>query len=147
MKREDEWRHWSSKSVNNILASETYMGSWHYGKNLRRESGKHCKSDRAKWLRVEVPAIIDAGTWEKARQNRLLERKQSGLKYKYLLGERLRCQRCDRKMSISPFLRSKSEIREFRSFCRNAYGKKKTCDNRGYYQHLPLELAVLEWAY
>jgi len=147
IKKEDEWRHWNHKSVYNILASETYMGSWHYGKTNPPESGMRYKRDRDDWIRVEVPAIIDAGIWEKARRNRLFKRNRPGTKYMYLLKERLRCHRCDRILSITRFSRNESKKRQFRSFCRNAYGKNKTCDNGGSYQHLPLELAVLDWAY
>ncbi len=146
-KRKDEWRHWSRYSVLKILIRETYKGSWYYGKHHRSESEEKSKINREERLCVEVPSIIDAGTWEKARRNRCLKRVQGAMKYQYILGERLRCLLCDRKLSIAAYSYRISEKRQFRSYCRHAHRNNNTCNNKAYYQHLSLEIAVFEWAY
>lgn len=96
---------WHTSLIADILKRETYAGLWHWGKTRRwREwNGERwvvhmTKAPREEWLAVEVPAIIDRATFEKARQL-LAENKQQAernMRHRehYLLAKRLTCGYC-----------------------------------------------------
>lgn len=59
---------WCYSTVGDILASETYAGTWYYGKK---------GNDREYWLAVEVPAIVRREVWEKAQERRKRNREMA----------------------------------------------------------------------
>lgn len=86
---------WSTATVHRILKTETYCGTWHYGKKKNNRP-----NDPEHWIGVSVPAIVDRETWELAHV-RLEENKvnsRRNLKHEYLLSKRVVCQ-CGYKMS------------------------------------------------
>ncbi len=102
---------WSGTMIRHILANETYIGVWHFGKTRmdnsvkgptgkaksKRGLGKQVARARDEWIAVDVPAIIDRETWEAAKA-RLRDNKRDlngrPNKYEYLLSRRLRCIKC-----------------------------------------------------
>jgi len=71
---------WSSAMIRHILANETYIGVWHFGRTRMENDGKSAtrktKSKRGlgkqvarshdEWIAVTVPAIIDRKMWDAA---------------------------------------------------------------------------------
>lgn len=86
---------WCKATIRKYLANETYAGLWHYGKN-----GTEARNPRAQWLAVEVPAIIDRETWERAQKQRGRNKTQArrNTKRPYLVSRRVVCGQCNSKM-------------------------------------------------
>ena len=85
-------RLWDHSTVYRILSNETYIGVWHYGKQIW-SGGKRGTRSTAEQVAVPVPAIVDRETWEQA-QARLEYNKQMAsrnAKREYLLRGRVRC--------------------------------------------------------
>lgn len=82
---------WTSSTVQGILHNGTYYGKWQYGKT----------SNNHEPVSVDVPAIIDKETWERARVQRKENRANSPrrLKYQYLLRRYVVCGHCQATMS------------------------------------------------
>lgn len=83
---------WHATTVKNLLASETYIGRWYYGKT-NRHIGLH---PRETWIEVSVPPLIDKETWEMA-QSRIQQNKELAVrqtKHTHLLSRRLSCGTC-----------------------------------------------------
>jgi site-specific DNA recombinase len=93
---------WTPSTIHRILRYEGYTGRWFYGKYRRVSRTQRVLRDRAEWIEVSIPAIIDDATFQ-AIQRQLATNKASSRrnrKYDYLLtGGRLRCGRCGRAMS------------------------------------------------
>ena len=101
---------WQPATIRKILGNETYAGFWNFGKTKmvndkknynrphkdKRGAGKQVANERENWIEVEVPAIIDpfdfARVQEQIRINNELSPKYA--KYKYLMGQRLKCAKC-----------------------------------------------------
>lgn len=81
---------WSVTVISKMLANETYIGVWHYGKYDGR---KKQANPRSHWIAVKVPAIITQEVWEavqaKKEQNARFAKRNT--KYEYLLQGRIRC--------------------------------------------------------
>jgi len=92
---------WSPSTVRRIVANETYKGIWYYGKTRRQKvNGKTVQRTTPKedWIAVDVPAIIDEETWQRA-QEMLAKNKQKATRNtrrKYLLRSLVFC-RCGRR--------------------------------------------------
>jgi len=100
---------WSGAMIRHILKNDTYTGTWYYGKTKMVEDGKKRKPkpkcgfgkqvarDRKEWVGVPVPVIIDEETFKRASARVQLNAEQAdrSAKYKYLLGRRLRCIKCN----------------------------------------------------
>jgi site-specific DNA recombinase len=88
---------WNRSTVRRILANETYVGVWHYGKY-----GKGGKlNSRDHWIPVEVPTIIPRDIWERAQERRAQNRelaKRNNTKHNYLVARRVTCGQCEAKM-------------------------------------------------
>ena len=90
---------WDNTSIWAILTDETYAGLWHYRKNIGKngQGGMRPKSEQ---IAVNVPAIVDRATWQRAqaqiRENRLVSRRNA--KYDYPLRGHVRCG-CDAAMT------------------------------------------------
>jgi site-specific DNA recombinase len=87
--------NWWPGTVHRILACETYIGTWYFGKTRSR---KHSPYPKEAWIPVEAPAIVDDESWKNA-QAQLRKNKQNAernLKYsdKYLLRGHVVCARC-----------------------------------------------------
>lgn len=88
---------WHPHTVADILKSETYAGTWYYGKTrlVPRDDGREGKVQRARpreeWLAVAVPPLVEAATWHRA-QERLSRRVRAAHSDRaYLLSGRLFC--------------------------------------------------------
>jgi site-specific DNA recombinase len=81
------WGSWGVPTISLILSNETYTGQWCYAGD----------SD----LTVEVPAIIDRETWDKAQERKRHNKEMSrrNMRYQYLLAKRVVCGECAKKMS------------------------------------------------
>ena len=79
---------WAPGTIAKMLHSETYKGTWHYGKSTG--SGLH---PREEWIAVEVPAIVSGVLWDaaqkQAKHNRRTARRN--VKHDYLMRYRLTC--------------------------------------------------------
>jgi len=85
---------WSTRMVNRILLTETYSGTWHYGK---RNATNYKINPPEYYLTLSVPAIISVETWERAQRQRKSNFVESrrNLKRNYLLRNRVRCGHCN----------------------------------------------------
>ncbi len=83
-------RGWGRISVWRILSSETYAGTWYYGKKT------------AQPIPIAVPAIVRRETWEAAQRQRKKNKcyARCKVKYNYLMRRRLTCGRCGGKMNV-----------------------------------------------
>jgi site-specific DNA recombinase len=122
---------WQRSSVYYILRSETYAGTWYYGKANKR---KGTRNGRDHWIAVTVPAIISRKQWEEAQRrldsNRYLN-PRINRKYEYLLSRRLFCGCCGSKMQSTTshkisYYRCEASVR------RKAVRKLKTCNMRSF---------------
>lgn len=108
--REGVWKkrrrgEWSRDTVRHFIASQTYIGTWHYGK-LGKGNRKNPKEHL---LPVAVPAIIDKETWQEAQERLAKNRNQpsSQAKYPYLVGGHVTCAKCGHRMIGSSRVRGK----------------------------------------
>ncbi len=87
--------HWSAAAVAYILKNETYAGRWHFG---RRNNYAKTDNPAENVLTVEVPAIVDRDTWDRAQDQLTVNREQSRRNRKgaYLLAGRLKCGTCNK---------------------------------------------------
>jgi site-specific DNA recombinase len=93
---------WGRPIVHRILSNETYIGRWQCGKHRQTPAngGKYkshlVKNPESYRITLEVPALIDAETWERV-QERLKDNRRSFWKEPkgdYLLRHRLTCGEC-----------------------------------------------------
>lgn len=100
---------WRQGKITGMLKNETYIGNWHYGKEIRvepkRRESKFYKrvksSHRTKdnWITIKVPSIIDKATFERVQELRKKNFKLYGkTKYTYILGGLLKCAKCGARM-------------------------------------------------
>ena len=68
-KRQVKNAGWSGEVIWQILVSETYCGTWRYGKNIAK-GGKGGKRPLDEQIAVSVPAIVTRETWELASARR-----------------------------------------------------------------------------
>lgn len=94
---------WAKNTVRQILIRETYTGVWHWGKTDRKwvvKDGKKIRrmveAPREQWIAVEVPAIIDRATFDRAAKRAVYNKKMSKRQTKrdYLMSRRLTCGVC-----------------------------------------------------
>jgi len=86
---------WQGATVNRILKRHAYIGTWYFGKT-KMIGSKQVPRPRAEWIAVNVPRIIDADTFDRV-QILLKQNKEQAIrstKYKYLMGRRLKCDKC-----------------------------------------------------
>jgi site-specific DNA recombinase len=93
---------WGPQTVRQILRNSAYKGEAIWGKQQNVSKTTRRRRPEHEWVRLAVPVIIDAETFDAAQQalknhQRLASRNR---KHEYLLvGGRLRCGRCGRAMS------------------------------------------------
>lgn len=135
----------------NILGSETYAGRWHYGKTrlvkLPGGGSRREPTPRNQWIRVDVPPIVDAHTWERA-QARLSDnhKPRRPPRVPHPLQARVFCSNCGRRLSRQVSRRGTTAYVYWR--CNGSRGREghpnRTCDAypvRG----RALEAAVRGW--
>lgn len=110
---------WCYSTVGDILASETYAGTWHYSKK---------GNAREHWLAVEVPAIVSRELWEAVQERRKHNKEMAkrNTKNEYLLSRRVTCQ-CGTKMTGRPS-RGRSTILYYLCCARVGQIASHTCD-------------------
>jgi site-specific DNA recombinase len=82
---------WSMGSVRQILVSETYAGTWYWGK------GPGFKRPRSTWMPLDVPAIVTHKTWEAAQEQLAENRRRlrgKGKSGRHLVRRRVTCGHC-----------------------------------------------------
>jgi site-specific DNA recombinase len=98
---------WAHTSVKQIIKNETYAGVWHWGKGRQetyRQDGKrkvkYIPNPKELWIAIEVPAIIDRPTWEKAQTKLATNQRDASrnTRHQYLLAKRLTCGVCGLRM-------------------------------------------------
>jgi len=99
---------WGTSTLNRLLRNEAYIGTVHYNRIERTTTSapggrvriRDRERPRAQWIDVEVPAIVDSDTFERARQASVAHTKfnprgaQPGV---WLLRGLVRCGRCGRR--------------------------------------------------
>ena len=108
--------HWSAGYIRNLLGNAVYRGMYYYNKRKlvpatrrnmpTKEPLKPRRTGRVvrpkeEWIAIEVPAIVDAETWELAQQQLRLNRERSPRntkKHAYLLQSLLICSYCQVRM-------------------------------------------------
>lgn len=100
---------WSHSSIQRMLKNETYIGKFYYNrrkvskvKGEKNKNGNPKKGyeyrDKEEWIEIEVPAIIDAGVYSLAEDQRNKNTRHSGnIKHDYLLRRKMRCSECGNK--------------------------------------------------
>ena len=68
-------RPWRIQKVNRLLADPLYTGCFYFN---RRDSRTHKERPQPEWIAVSVPAIIDAGTFERAAKRRASSHPKAG---------------------------------------------------------------------
>lgn len=104
---------WGRSTIYSILQNESYTGSWYNGKRSPKSPNSKTLvyNDRATWIRVEIPAIIDPELWEATRRILAKNREQDrgNVKADYLFRGRLVCEDCHGRMvATSNFVKGKS---------------------------------------
>jgi site-specific DNA recombinase len=90
--------NWTPSTVNRVIGNETYAGTLHYLKMVKREN-KMYNRDASEHITINVPAIVDRETWERAQARRQYNAKMSkrNSKHNYFLRGRVEC-KCGRSM-------------------------------------------------
>jgi site-specific DNA recombinase len=94
-------RGWHDEGVWKILVSETYCGTYRYGKRIGR-AGKHGTRPIDEQIAVIVPAIVTRETWELAQARRTYNSRiaRRKMKHEFLLRSLIFCG-CGRRMTGS----------------------------------------------
>lgn len=135
---------WHRQVVRQILLNETYSGVYYHNKwNTEGMLGNKYKQDKdekipmtkrpkEEWIPVEVPAIIEKKTFEKAQ--RLMKesrRRWAGhSKNTYLLSGLVRCGECGNTMTGRRHKNWGTYILEYSDIKNTAGAKKRGCGNR-----------------
>lgn len=144
MAKKSKHGSWSAGSVGGMLRSTTYKGEWSWGKRDRSKNSK----PRETWLMVQVPAIIDSETWERARKVAAenFRGARRNTRHKYLLRRRLTCGDCGSSMSCES--RCSGKGRRVRLYYRcvtishRQYGSARVCGMRKNFRADRVDAAV-----
>ncbi len=111
---------WNRATIHKILTSETYIGTWYYGKaknkKFRKADGstgyRAIKNSKNQWIKVDVPPIIsqDVFVFVQTKLTENAERRGKPAKGKWLLSKRVTCNECEYKMGVEA-TRRKGEIK------------------------------------
>ena len=98
-RKERGYAVWNKSTISKILANETYVGKWNYGK-YRQDGDRKVMNPPEYWITVEVPAIVTKEVWDAAVKKRKQNRVDSkrNLRHEYLVGKRVLCGICGCKM-------------------------------------------------
>lgn len=145
--KKSKFGQWLPSTIKGILANETYIGRWHFGKKKRTKEGKVIKVPRDRWVTVAVPAIIDEALFDQAQQNLKESRRRSlgNKRHDYLLSGLCNCGACQRAMTgrYSP---TKEGKKYFYYVCTYSVGKAPPikCDYISYRVDI-LDVLIWEW--
>lgn len=95
----------SLSTINRILSKEMYCGIHHLFKQSVRKTGQSTReiknNPQETWIPIEIPAIVDRTTWQKAQEQMQLNKKlaKRNTKRDYLLRGLLYCALCGRSMT------------------------------------------------
>lgn len=95
----------SLSTINRILSKEMYCGIHHLFKQSVRKTGQNTReiknNPQETWIPIEIPAIVDRTTWQKAQKQMQLNKKlaKRNTKRDYLLRGLLYCALCGRSMT------------------------------------------------
>lgn len=95
---------WSPATIYHILKNETYTGVYYYNKRTWRRGESCTLNDESRWIKIEVPIIIDELTFAKAQQKRAegTQRSKRNRLRTYLLAGMLRCRNCGAGVTTFP---------------------------------------------
>jgi site-specific DNA recombinase len=97
---------WSGRRVGQILSSETYVGRLQWGKDryAGQSGGRRIRHpvDRAEWIEIAVPALVEESTWKLAKDRRSLPGRRPTRKGVYLLTGLGYCGACGSRMYVVP---------------------------------------------
>ncbi len=94
---------WGITQVNRMLKAPIYRGHWYYGKTSSRYTDEGIlfrKIPEEDWIRIDVPATVDAETWEKAQEVRIANTTTSkrNVKTEFAVRHLVTCAECNRIM-------------------------------------------------
>ena len=138
---------WASATLHCLLKNELYLGRWQYGKQPEQSDSPADPAVEGPIV-VEIPAIVDPQSWEKA-QARLAYHKQHAKrnrKYNYLMSKRLTCGMCGAAMSGTNRKTRGGKRLHYYFCCAKATPERytHTCNSR-YYRGDYLDEAVWAW--
>ena len=128
---------WQHGQVRRMLTSETYVGRWYYGKY-----NHSTPNDPSNWIAVNVPAIVDPETWQRAQERRATNLTQAArnTKREYLLRGRAKCGACGWQMRLAVSERG----RYYR--CSRQWDKTVApCDHRTHYRQDHVDAITWNW--
>jgi site-specific DNA recombinase len=138
---------WAPATVRRMLANSLYKGEWFYGKTKRvKRDGKkvQVKAPRDEWAHVDVPAIVDADTWQRAQavltENRTNAKRNA--KREYLLRGMVFCT-CGRRMGAK--WRKRNGFAYYRCWSVEGEHWINPCDTRFGLRHDHLDAAVMRY--
>lgn len=140
---------WHKGVIREILVSETYKGTWYYGR--RNHGTKRVVNPCETWIALKVPEIVTEEMWELAQKQREANTREMkrNVKLDYLLGRRIRCGQCGSSVcGISTKRKNKTkESKTYQYYC--CIGKRGdianvTCD-LPYFRTDQVDAAVWEW--
>lgn len=140
--RQSRHGKWRRSVVAHIVHNETYAGKWYYSKR-HKVNGRSVETPREARVCVEVPAIIDRETWERA-QKRARENSRYSKRntiHDYLLQHHLTCGHCSAPMY------ARMEGRYAYYACSGQYDRDalRRCTLRGYFRADAVNAAVWGW--
>jgi site-specific DNA recombinase len=140
-------KKWSRTTVGRIVASKTYIGVWHYGKNGGLD-GQWVVNPEEHWIPVEIPAIVDMDIWDTAQDRRThnLENAKRNVKYEYLMGRRLECGVCGCKISACGSFDGYRNRLYYRCHAARGYADyERKCSNARYFKAEDVDYTIWEW--
>jgi site-specific DNA recombinase len=95
--------YWSTSAVDLILKDTTYIGNYYYNKTRAVKKGRSVPRPKEEWIKIDVPAIIDEETFQRALNQRLINTTYARRNTKnfYLMRQRLQCSSCGGSMHAS----------------------------------------------
>lgn len=135
-----ESKQWSASSIGRVLTSEIYIGKYYYNRrSTKKIKGEKTASGKAKktytmrnkeeWISVDVPPLIDLGTFELAQKKKQTNFTRTGrnVKHHYLLRSLIKCSHCGRVWEATSYP-GKAKNGEKKSYpiyrCANKYPKR-----------------------
>ncbi|WP_256715622.1 recombinase family protein [Paenibacillus peoriae] len=135
-----ESKQWSASSIGRVLTSEIYIGKYYYNRrSTKKIKGEKTATGKAKktytirnkeeWISVDVPPLIDLGTFELAQKKKRTNFTRTGrnVKHHYLLRSLIKCSHCGRVWEATSYP-GKAKNGEKKSYpiyrCANKYPKR-----------------------
>lgn len=144
---------WNRRSINKILHSEAYIGTWYYGKtrmvDTKGGKKKQVRNPRQHWIPVDVPAIVDRELWEAAQVQQDANKHRGGPRptIQFLVQRRARCASCGKAIAAVTKRRNKNGQAVAYYYCpADKYAEfARVCDSRGYWRTDETDAAIWGW--